>query len=360
MTIDFDKETSELNYLLCHIEAFEYEKDVEILCLLEIIFDLNEKLVQSYKNKEEEILEKEKTISKANKIIENIRNDIINKDVEINKLLANLTESNELKSDLSKEVEELNIRSTIEQSNNQLLIGNQKSFEKTFLNLKNQLKDKENLILDLKNEMKTIKESNNCILIKESNLNFIIEKKDLHILNLQKDIKSIEELNKNLELETNSLKQEVENVKKLNSNLFFQNLSFINSMTELSNLKLKHNQLEQSNKTLELINNDLKKEIQNLNFIIQSKHHNKINDYCENNKGSDDDMIIEKDSTKINVQIASQLINTDTYIGKFKSRGSANGRPVYMGPRGGVYYINQFNKPEYISKLNRQNVIDYV
>lgn len=46
------------------------------------------------------------------------------------------------------------------------------------------------------------------------------------------------------------------------------------------------------------------------------------------------------------------------FIGTLASNGSANGAPVFRGPRGGIFYINNNNNKSYCSGLN--NVIRYI
>ena len=46
-------------------------------------------------------------------------------------------------------------------------------------------------------------------------------------------------------------------------------------------------------------------------------------------------------------------INGYKYIGVHKSSGKANGRPMFEGPCGGIFYINENFNRSYISKFSK-------
>lgn len=53
----------------------------------------------------------------------------------------------------------------------------------------------------------------------------------------------------------------------------------------------------------------------------------------------------------------SKLTNRDTLVGYLRTRGSNDGNAVYMGPRGGLYYLSRgSNNKTYINQEKVSNI----
>lgn len=332
-----EQENDVFHKLLKELEVVKYE---EKSYLLEQLVALSKKLV-GFSNVEKDMLEKEHCH----------RSQISDLEQEIK------LKTNDLK---------------FEKSNNHLLLLNQKTFEKKFTDLKDELKNKTNLITKLNHEIDKLSESNFNRLnelhelennLNESNSNIVNLKQNLtfkesEIIELKSKINDIQE--KNLQF-----KHQIDQSNVMNSRLLPDNAINFNLSKDMSEIKNKLSQFELLNKNLEQKNIDLEQQIQSLNLIFQSNEENLDQMESDDNTdvetdNHDNDIIIkENDRTIIkNSKLASSLVIKDKLIGKYKSSGKANGRPVFKGPRGGVYYLNRFYNKVSIDKIKRQCAIE--
>ena len=65
--------------------------------------------------------------------------------------------------------------------------------------------------------------------------------------------------------------------------------------------------------------------------------------------------------SQLNQTGGSDLNNfADNVIGFFVSNGKANGKPLYRGPRNGIFYINDSNNVSYLTKLQKLHQIRHL
>ena len=75
-------------------------------------------------------------------------------------------------------------------------------------------------------------------------------------------------------------------------------------------------------------------------------------------KRSNDESRISNIKRKITDGFYNDSRSNDQFFGIYNSRGNANGRPVYLGPNDGLYYVNKYNHFSYLSsdKKNSNNI----
>ena len=49
--------------------------------------------------------------------------------------------------------------------------------------------------------------------------------------------------------------------------------------------------------------------------------------------------------------------SNDKFFGIYNSRGHANGRPIYLGPNDGLFYVNKYDHFSYLSSDQKNSQI---
>ncbi len=56
------------------------------------------------------------------------------------------------------------------------------------------------------------------------------------------------------------------------------------------------------------------------------------------------------DEDKVDFFDYEEIDSRRKHVGFYESGGSANGRPVYLGPRGGFFYISSSGRSQYVKQ----------
>ena len=78
----------------------------------------------------------------------------------------------------------------------------------------------------------------------------------------------------------------------------------------------------------------------------------------ENKLKQNEQMFNNLNTNVHNISVTSPITRTNELIGFYVSNGSANGSPLFKGPRGGVFYYNSNDNKSYVTGLN--NHIRYI
>ncbi|CAF1046270.1 unnamed protein product, partial [Brachionus calyciflorus] len=180
---------------------------------------------------------------------------------------------------------------------------------------------------------------------------------------------------KELEGELNSLEIKRQDEKacseKALNTLKLEKISFENDILKkreetenlLRTLKQKDVQIEDLNSRITSKNEEIDQLKFNYNCSLQ-KNKDFLFNSCEKKSqafSSDDETINQtpysksKDRSALHAFEESQIkemfekINGYKYIGLYKSKGRANGRPLFQGPNGGIFYVSESLSRQYIS-----------
>ncbi len=111
-------------------------------------------------------------------------------------------------------------------------------------------------------------------------------------------------------------------------------------------------------KKFEVKNQKKRKELDSAEESIRSNDHDQESMEQDENYTVYQDQINMFKNEKIFNEHLSQTLkrnnsNIDPFIGTYNSNGSANGKNLYAGPRGGIYYINNNGNKTYLDKYRK-------
>ncbi len=136
--------------------------------------------------------------------------------------------------------------------------------------------------------------------------------------------------------EKQELKNRIEQIRQ-----HYTELNDVKDERERENCQLRNKILEKCS-----IIQNLEKQIHEIKTQILSTRNDQFVAY-----DNDNEQILPNKKTKI------KHMPSSTFIGRYVSNGSANGRPMYMGPKGGIFYINGNENKTYLSNFQKAELI---
>ena len=92
--------------------------------------------------------------------------------------------------------------------------------------------------------------------------------------------------------------------------------------------------------------------------IYSNNFENKLSSSDHNQILNIKQQIADKKRKLVEAGLANCAVRpTDIHIGYFKSNGARNGKPVFQGPRGGLYIVNDSGNLEYLTESEKLNSI---